>query len=111
MNSSPPKEPREDDSQVLWCVYDRHLDPLHLAPTLTEAEAWAVAHWQAAKLADRDEVAPHDYSYLLSAVPKDTGDGGRGFLANIIREDRVNALRRDSDARPGGPRSVSPPLD
>lgn len=94
VNNSPPQEPREEDSQVLWCVYDRHLDPLHLASTLTEAEAWALAHWRAAKISDGDEVDPHDYSYLLSAVPKDTGDGGAGLLANIIRQERVDALRR-----------------
>ena len=94
MKTSTPQDPRDQDSQALWCVYDRHLDPLHLAATLTEAEAWATGHWRATQTADGDAVAPHDHCYLLSAVPRDTGTGARGFLADVIRRDGVDALRR-----------------
>ncbi|MDP3967032.1 MAG: hypothetical protein Q8Q02_02030 [Nocardioides sp.] len=104
MTDAPSPEDLGVDQKVPWYVYDRNQDLLHIAPTLTEAEAWAIAHWGVVEVADREEVADHDYWYLLFAAPQEeAGYTSRDFQARIIRRDRVIALRRDPDAAPRHP--------
>jgi hypothetical protein len=103
MSDTPPSKDLGEDSTAPWYVYDRHLDLLHIAATLAEAEAWATGHWGVVEIADREEVASHDYWYLLFAAPQESGYSSRDFQARIIRRDRVIALRRDPNATPRYP--------
>ena len=103
MSDTPPAEDPDEGPQASWYVYDRHLNLLHIAATLAGAEAWAIGHWGVVEIADREEVASHDYWYLLFAAPQTSGYSSRDFQARIIRQDRVIALRRDPNAPPRYP--------
>lgn len=104
MDHTPPSEDLGADRDELpWYVYDRNLNLLHIAATLAEAEASAIGHWGVVEIADREEVAAHDYWYLLFAAPQKSGYSSRDFQARIIRQDRVIALRRDPNAPPRYP--------
>ena len=103
MSDTPPPEDLDEDPTAPWYVYDRHLNLLHVVATLAEAEAWAIGHWGVVEIADREEVASHDYWYLLFAAPQESGYSSRDFQARIIRQDRVIALRRDPNAPPRYP--------
>lgn len=100
MNVPADAEPAESGSQLPWYVYDRHANLLHLASTLAEAEAWAFAHWGVVEVGDREEVAAHDYFYLLLAKPEESGVHSRDYQARIMRQDRVTAVGRDPQATP-----------
>jgi hypothetical protein len=90
-------------AQLPWYVYDRHANLLHVASTWAKAEAWAFTHWAVVEVADREEVAAHDYFYLLLAEPAESGFHSRDFQARIMRQDRVVAIGRDSQATPRYP--------
>jgi hypothetical protein len=88
-------------TQLPWYVYDRHATLLHIATSFQEAEEWALAHWDVVEVADREQVAEHDYYYLLLAAKPSPGEfHTRDFQARIMRQDRVIALGRDPDAAP-----------
>jgi len=88
-------------SKLPWYVYDRHADLLHIAASFQDAEAWAFAHWDVAEIGDREEVADHDYWYLLFASKPKPGEfKSRDFQARIVRQDRVIDLGRDPEAAP-----------
>lgn len=101
-DTAPPQDPG-GNLQAPWYVYDRHLNLLRIAATLAEAEGWANGHWGVVKVADREEVASHDYWYLLFAAPATAGYTSRDFQARIIRQDRVIALRMDPNEPPRYP--------
>lgn len=103
MSDTPLPEDTGEHTNALWYVYDRHHNLLHIAATLAEAEAWATGHWGVVEIAHREEVATHDYWYLLLAAPQESGYSSRDFQARIIRRDRVIALRRDPNAPPRYP--------
>lgn len=104
MSSNPPS-PRTPPPGAVdpWYVYDRHLNLLHIATTLADAEAWAIRHWGVATIADREQVAENDYWYLLFAAPQEEGYASRDFQARILRRDRAVAIGRDPDAPPRFP--------
>lgn len=103
MSDTPPPEDLGEDPKAPWYVYDRHLNLLHIEATLAEAEAWATEHWGVVEIADREEVASHDYWYLLFAAPQKSGYSSRDFQARIMRQDRVIALGRDPNTSPRHP--------
>lgn len=84
-----------DGADEPWYVYDRHANLLHIAPTLADAESWAVTHWDVQEIADREQIDAHDYWYLLFAAPQEGRYTSRDFQARIMRRDRVNAIGRD----------------
>jgi hypothetical protein len=89
------------ESEMPWYVYDRHADLLHVAASFQDAEAWAFAHWDVAEVGNREEIADHDYWYLLFAsMPNPGAFKSRDFQARIMRQDRVISLGRDPDATP-----------
>jgi hypothetical protein len=98
---SAPAAPKGPDEP--WYVYDRHLNLLHVAMTLADAEAWAIQHWGVVEVADREEVEENDYWYLLFAAPDESGSTSRDYQARIARRDRVIALGRDPDTSPRFP--------
>lgn len=104
MSTSPPPETIDDASDAAWYVYDRDLNLLHIDASLTEAEAWAVAHWRVVEVAEREQIDAHDYWYLLLAAPDEAGYTSRDFQARILRQDRVIAIGRDPNAPPRYPR-------
>jgi hypothetical protein len=93
----------ENGSQLPWYVYDRHANLLHIASTRDKAEAWAFTHWAVVEVGDREEVAAHDYFYLLLAEPAQSGFHSRDYQARIMRQDRVTAIGRDPQASPRFP--------
>ena len=94
----------EGSVQLPWYVYDRHANLLHVARTLSEAEAWAFEYWHVVEVGDREEVADNDYWYLLLAAKSDQAHfQSRDFQARIVRQDRVIALGRDPQATPRYP--------
>jgi hypothetical protein len=103
MSTAPPPEATEVSVDEPWYVYDRHLNLLHTSETLADAEAWAIAHWGVVEVADREEVALHDYWYLLFAAAEKAGYTSRDFQARIVRRDRVIAIGKDPDASPRFP--------
>ena len=104
MTVPPEAESATGDDALSWYVYDRHVDLLHIADSLPEAEAWAIRHWDVVEVADREKVAENDYYYLLLGPKSDVFDfHSRDFQARIIRQDRVVAISRDPQATPGHP--------
>ena len=103
MSVAQPEATDEESSNLPWYVYDRHLHLLHIAGSLTDAEAWAVEHWEVVEVADRQEVDAHDYWYLLLAAPQESGFLSRDYQARIMRQDRVVAVGRDPGAVPRYP--------
>jgi len=100
---TPPPATAEESSDQPWYVYDRHLDLLHVAKTLAEAEAWAIQHWAVVEVADREQVEENDYWYLLFAAPEEAGYASRDYQARIARRDRVIAMSGDPDTPPRFP--------
>lgn len=98
----PPRTPPQGSDDP-WYVYDRHLNLLHVATTLGDAEAWAIRHWEVVEVADREQVDDNDYWYLLFAAPQEAGYSSRDYQARIVRRDRVIAIGRDPDAQPRFP--------
>lgn len=104
MSARPDAHDTNGTAQLPWYIYDRHANLLHIAPSLPDAEAWAFAHWEVVEVGDREEVAEHDYYYLLFAAKPRPGEfHSRDFQARIVRQDRVIALGRDPDAAPRHP--------
>jgi hypothetical protein len=103
MSVLPDPESAEAGAEMLWYVYDRHANLLHIASTLDNAEAWAFKHWDVANVGDREEIDANDYFYLLLARPEESGFRSRDYQARIIRQDRVTAIGRDPQAEPRYP--------
>jgi len=90
-----------ESAQLPWYVYDRHANLLHIAGSLTDAEAWAVDHWGVVEVADREEIDEHDYWYLLLTAPDESvAFHSRDYQARILRQDRVVAIGRDPKTTP-----------
>lgn len=87
--------------ELPWYVYDRYAHLLHIAVSLSAAEAWALQHWGVVEDGDRRKLAENDYFYLL-LVDKPAGGEfrSRDFQARIMRKDRVIELNRDPLAAP-----------
>lgn len=103
MDVTPPPETIEIGSEAPWYVYDRYNDLLHIAVTLADAEAWAIAHWGVVEVADREQIDAHDYWYLLLAAPGESTFRTRDYQARILRQDRVTRIGRDPNATPRHP--------
>lgn len=103
MCAAPPTAALPDGLDEPWYVYDRHLNLLHVATTLAEAEAWAIHHWHVVEVADREQVEENDYWYLLFAAAAESGSTSRDYQARIARRDRVIAMGRDPDTSPRFP--------
>lgn len=100
MSVAPPERADEERSDLPWYVYDRHIHLLHIAGSLSDAEAWAIEHWGVVEVADREQVDAHDYWYLLLAAPQESGYHTRDYQARIMRQDRVAAMGRDPGTLP-----------
>ncbi len=103
MSAAPPPATPPESPGEPWYVYDRHLNLLHVAMTLADAETWAIQHWDVVEVADRELVEENDYWYLLFAAPDGTGSTSRDYQARITRKDRVIAMGRDPDITPRFP--------
>jgi len=103
MNLEPPHPTAGSSGELPWYVYDRHASLLHVARTLADAEAWAAQHWGVVEVASREEVAEHDYWYLLLASPGESSYQSRDYQARILRQERVVAIGRDPKAPPEYP--------
>ena len=103
MSTAPPPWTAPEGSDGPWYVYDRHLDLLHVAVALADAEAWAIRHWGVIEVADREQVDENDYWYLLFAAPQQAGYTSRDYQARIVRRDRVVDIGLDPDAPPRFP--------
>jgi hypothetical protein len=86
-----------------WYVYDSHAILLAVVATRAEAERWAFQHWGIVEIADREQIDPRDFWYLLLAAPQDSGYRARDFQARIMRHDRVWEVGRDQEALPKYP--------
>ncbi len=103
VSAVPPPSARPEEPGEPWYVYDRHLNLLHVAMTLADAEAWAILHWKVVEVAEREQVEANDYWYLLLAAPDSTRPASRDYQARIARKDRVIAMGRDPDTAPRFP--------
>lgn len=104
MSVPPAGDSVEEGVRLPWYVYDRHANLLRVEDDFSEAEAWAYAHWEVVEVGEREEVAEHDYFYLLySAKPQEGDFHARDFQARIVRKDRVIELGRDPEVRPRFP--------
>lgn len=99
MSDQPEAEVTDDGARLPWYVYDRHAELMHVAESLTEAEAWALSHWGVIEVGDREEVAVNDFFYLLLAKPEEPFRSS-DFQVRILRRDRVEAIGRDPEAAP-----------
>ena len=103
MNAPPDMVVAEDGSSLPWYVYDRHAELMHIADTLLDAEAWAFSHWDIVEVGDREQIAEHDFFYLLLAKLDVDAFQSRDFQVRITRQDRVAAIGRDTKATPRHP--------
>jgi hypothetical protein len=103
MTAPPAAVVNEGGSSLRWYVYDRHAELMHIADSLTEAEAWAFSHWDVVEVGDREQIAEHDFFYLLLAKLDEDAFRSRDFQVRITREDRVAAIGRDTEATPRHP--------
>ena len=98
MNLESPQRPGPEREELPWHVYDRHADLFHVASSLSEAEAWAAAHWGVVEVAHREEIDSYDYWYLVLTSPGEAPHQARDYQVRIIRQDRVSAIGWDANA-------------
>lgn len=103
MNLDRPEHVATPSADLLWYVYDRHANLLHIADDLDEAEAWTAEHWGVVEVARREEIDAYDYWYLLFASPGESSYQTRDYQARILRQDRVASIGRDPQAPPRYP--------